>query len=362
MKKILLFGFTDKKGGIESFLLDFIKHVDRNSFSFDCIVNTSVVAYEKELLELGVGVYHLPMRSKAPLKFKKECHNFFKKKATEYDAIWVNVCSLANIDYLKYAKKYGIPKRIIHCHNSQNMDSKARGILHRFNRLFIRYYATDFWTCSDKASEWFYNMAIRNSSKYYVFENSVDLDKYRFNPELRHMIREKLNISKDTLILGNVGRLHPQKNQSFLIDVFNRFHCEHVDSKLWIIGQGELRSSLEKKVNNLGLDDSVYFFGEVSNINEIYQGMDFFVFPSLYEGMSIALLEAQANGLTCIISLGNPENSVLNDNVFRIETFDEDIWVDRIQKSSIKRADTNKLRGSEHDINIQIQKFEEIFR
>lgn len=80
MKKILLFGFTDKKGGIESFLLDFIKHVNRNSFSFDCIVNTSVVAYEKELLELGVGVYHLPMRSKAPLKFKKECHNFFKKK------------------------------------------------------------------------------------------------------------------------------------------------------------------------------------------------------------------------------------------------------------------------------------------
>lgn len=242
------------------------------------------------------------------------------------------------------------------------MDSKARGILHRFNRLFIRYYATDFWTCSDKASEWFYNMAIRNSSNYYVFENSVDLDKYRFNPELRHMIREKLNISKNTLILGNVGRLHPQKNQSFLIDVFNRFHCEHVDSKLWIIGQGELRSSLEKKVNNLGLDDSVYFFGEVSNINEIYQGMDFFVFPSLYEGMSVALLEAQANGLTCIISLGNPENSVLNDNVFRIETFDEDIWVDQIQKSSIKRADTNKLRGSEHDINIQIQKFEEIFR
>lgn len=364
MKKILIFGFTDKRGGIESFLIEFIKHMDASFFSFDCIANTDTVAYEDELMKLGVNIYHIPMRSQAPFLFRQKIKNFFKLNSKKYDAIWVNVCSLANIDYLIYAKKYGIPKRIIHCHNSQNMDSKIRGLLHYSNRLRISKYATDYWTCSEKASIWFYGKKIMRDSSYFVFNNSVDPNRFQYNQQIRELTRKHYNVSENTTVIGNVGRLHAQKNQSFLIDVFYRYHQINHNSQLWIIGQGELKDHLMEKVESLALTKNVVFYGEVDNVDALYQGMDYFAFPSLYEGMSIALLEAEANGLTCLISSGNPEDSVLNENVFRINSFDKDLWCQKLLESSSCRVSNehNNLIGSEHDINVQIKKIKELFK
>ena len=163
MKKVLVFGITDNPGGIESVIMNYYRHFDKKSISLDFLCNTEIVAYEEEIKSLGGNIYKICARSKNYRQYKKNMIDFYKKNANKYDSIWVNVCSLANIDYLKYAKKYGISKRIIHSHNSQNMDSKLRGMLHKFNRLFIGNIANIYWSCAKDSSPWFFKKKIMNS-------------------------------------------------------------------------------------------------------------------------------------------------------------------------------------------------------
>ena len=169
MKRILVFGITDFPGGIESVIMNYYRNIDKNKIQFDFLCNTE--------------------------------NNFFKNYYNKYDAIWVNVCSLANIDYLKIAKKYNIKTRIIHCHTSQNMDSKLRGILHKFNKLFLKKYATDFWSCSASSSSWFYSKSIMNSNKFKIIKNAIDLDKFIFNNKIREEYRRDMKIDDDTIVI-----------------------------------------------------------------------------------------------------------------------------------------------------------------
>lgn len=125
MYKILVFGMTENPGGVESVIMNYYHYMDKNTFHFDFLCNSyNKIAFEEEIISNGSQTFHFPARSKNYKKYKKELKNFFENNASKYDAIWVNVCSLANIDYLKMAKKYGIKRRIIHSHNSQNMDSR----------------------------------------------------------------------------------------------------------------------------------------------------------------------------------------------------------------------------------------------
>lgn len=341
--RVLVFGMTDKRGGVESFLMNATSSIDSSRVVFDYIVNTDTVAYEDELQKRGSAVIHVPMRAEHPLSFYRYIDSFFKKNANRYDAIWVNVCSLANIDYLKYAKKYGIKTRVIHCHNSRNMDSRVRGLLHIFNKYRIRDYATDFWTCSDEATDWFYGAAIRHDANYRVINNSVDVRKFEFNPLVRSAVREEWGVTDNDIVVGNVGRLHPQKNQSFLIDAFSLVQKDLPGATLFIAGQGELKNQLQTRIEQTGLVGKIHLLGEIKDTASFYQGLDVFAFPSLYEGLSIALLEAQANGVPAVISTGNPENAVINPNVIRIPTERLEGWAE-----AIKNSIGNRLANSEN--------------
>lgn len=363
--RVLVFGMTDKRGGVESFIMNTTAMMDPSKVSFDYIVNTNVVAYEEELLSRGSKIIHVPMRAKHPIAFTRFINRFFAENAHEYDSIWVNVCSLANIDYLKYAKRYGIQKRIIHCHNSQNMDSKLRGVLHNHNRRHITEYATDYWSCSDEASTWFYGNGIRALSSYKVINNAIDPQKYIFNSMGREKMRQRLNLDDDSLLIGNVGRLHKQKNQLFLIDAFKLLHDRLPNSRLVIAGQGGLQEQLQKHIDDYGLCDEITLLGELTNTSELYQALDLFAFPSLYEGLSIALLEAQANGLPAVISTGNPQNAVVNSNVHRIDVDSIDQWAKTMQYAleyeGRVRSSKNRIIGSEFDITTQSAFIESFF-
>lgn len=136
--RILVFGMTENPGGVESFLVNYYRHIDRNKIQWDFLCNShNPVAYEDELISLGGRCFHISARSADRQKYRQELDSVFKEHAKEWSAIWVNVCSLANIDYLKVAKEYGIEKRIIHSHNSQNMDNWLRGLLHKWNKRQI---------------------------------------------------------------------------------------------------------------------------------------------------------------------------------------------------------------------------------
>lgn len=299
MKRILVFGMTENPGGVESFLVNYYRNIDRDKIQFDFLCNShNPVAYEDELINLGGRTYHITARSKNPGLYKKELKDVFKRHATEWSAIWVNVSSLANIDYLKIAKKYGIQKRIIHSHNSRNMDSKLRGMLHEWNKRSLQKWATDFWACSEDAAKWFYRDDLMPQVK--IIHNAIDVSRIAYDETKRKAIRSRLHIDESTYVIGNVGRLHFQKNQAFAINVFREYLKLNPDSRLILIGQGEDEKVLKSKAADIS--DKVIFTGVQSDIQGWLSAFDLFLFPSLFEGLSISAMEAQGNGVPAFAS------------------------------------------------------------
>ena len=309
MYNVLVFGMTENPGGVESFLMNYYRRIDLNLFHFDFLCNSyDPVAFEDEIHAMGGRTVHFTSRRRNPVRFRRELESFFAKHAAEYQAIWVNVNSLANIDYLKMAQKYGIPKRIIHSHNAQNMDTKLRGMLHEANRGSLGRYATDFWACSEYAAKWFYagkggKGELRHPAV--VIRNAIDVEKIRDGVARREEFRRQAGGESDwsdKYIIICIGRLHFQKNQKFAIDIMADLIPEMPDARLVLIGQGEDEDMLRAHVREKGLENEVYFAGVVTDIPGWLGAADFFLFPSVFEGLGIAGLEAQAAGLPVLAS------------------------------------------------------------
>ena len=309
MYNVLVFGMTENPGGVESFLMNYYRRIDLNRFHFDFLCNSyDPVAFEDEIHAMGGRTVHFTSRRRNPVRFRRELESFFAKHAAEYQAIWVNVNSLANIDYLKMAQKYGIPKRIIHSHNAQNMDTKLRGMLHEANRGSLGRYATDFWACSEYAAKWFYagkggKGELRHPAV--VIRNAIDVEKIRDGVARREEFRRQAGGDADwtdKYIIICIGRLHFQKNQKFAIDIMADLIPEMPDARLVLIGQGEDEDMLRAHVREKGLENEVYFAGVVTDIPGWLGAADFFLFPSVFEGLGIAGLEAQAAGLPVLAS------------------------------------------------------------
>lgn len=365
MKKILVFGITNLSGGVESVIMNYYRNIDKSKIQFDFLCNSEIVAYEDEILKMGGKIYRVTARSKNYKKFKSELNDFFKQHAQEYSTIWVNLCSLANIDYLVYAKKYGIKYRIIHSHNSQNMDSKIRGIIHKINRLRINRFATDFWSCSDEAANWFYSKKIINSDKYLLINNAIDTNKFKYNPAIREKIRKELCFN-NSFIVGNVGRFHFQKNHKFMIEIFRNLLELRPDSKLVLLGKGSKEEEIRNLVKELKIEDKVVFLGERNDIQDIIQGMDVFLFPSLFEGLPLALVEAQANGLPILASKDVISSKVKMSKNLEFVSLDESakFWANKLNNVNLKNMSKENIeiiKQKGFDINTQVKLLENFF-
>ena len=367
MYKVLVFGMTENPGGVESVIMNYYRHMDRDKIQFDFLCNSyEKIAYEDELLLMGAKTIHFPGRSKNFFSYRKKLNDFFRNHANEYAAIWVNVCSLANIDYLVLAKKYGIHKRIIHCHNSQNMDSRLREILHKYNRKRLKDYATDFWTCSMDAAAWFYEDSLID--KVVMINNAIDVDAMSYDELLGRKVRQQLGYSDDIYLIGNIGRLHFQKNQKFAIDVFAKISELLPQARLVLIGQGEDREALQKQIDCLKLSDKVELVGVQTNIRDWLSAFDLFLFPSLFEGLSIVALEAQANGVPTLASKGViPEIIRINGNfTFYDLSLSAEEWAKKILEmyncSQRERADIIGEKFKQHgfDIMYEAEKLEQL--
>ena len=362
---ILIFGMTQNPGGIESVIMNYYKKIDRDRFNFDFLCNTQVVAYEQEILNLGGKIYKIAMRSQNRKKYYEDLNSFFSQHASHYDAIWVNVCSLANIDYLKYAKKYGIKKRIIHSHNSQNMDSFFRGVLHRVNKLVLTKYATDFWSCSEDASKWFYSKKIMLSEKHHIIHNGIDINRFKYSKKKRIEGREKHQL-QNKFVVGNIGRLHFQKNQLFLLEVFSEIKKIKTNSVLLLVGDGEDLEKLKQRAKDLKIDDSVNFLGLRDNIPDLLQIMDVFVFPSLFEGLPLALIEAQASSLPVFTSEGCISPDIkMTDFLYFISLESGPVtWAEKIcdVRDCRENLDISGITAHGYDINFEVTKLQEYFK
>lgn len=368
MKKILVFGMTDNPGGIESFIVNYYKNMDRQKIHCDFLCNFfEKAAFEEELETMGARFFHIPARHNAFFRYHKCLDDFFKEHAKDYDAIWVNVCSLANIDYLSAARKYDIPVRIIHSHNAQNMDGWARGLLHHANRFRVDRYATDFWACEGDAARWFYRDDLMKKS--IIIRNAIDADKMRFDPKKRAKYRKEIH-AEDAFVLGNIGRLHFQKNQAFAMDVLYEYRKINPRAVLLLVGQGMDEQKLRQKAAGLGLQDHVIFTGKQFDIQGWLSAMDFFIFPSVFEGLGMAALEAQANGLNTLATKGDipPELKVLPSFTFQALEDGAKSWAKTIEDLRNKypeRENPEKIKelfsSCGYDIHAEAKKLEKRF-
>lgn len=366
MKRVLIIGMTENYGGIESVIMNYYRNIDRTKVQFDFLCNTDNMAYEEEIVSLGGKIIKIASRSKEYLKYKKSIKNFFKKSAKQYSAIWVNFCNLTNLDYLKLAKKYGIKHRIIHSHNSQNMYSKAIEIVHNINKLFLESYATDFWACSKEAGEWFYNKKIMKRNQIIIINNAIDLEKFRHKSGIQESYKKQLKL-ENKIIIGHVGRFHIQKNHEFLIEIFNEINKKNNNVHLLLVGQGEEESKIRNKIKSLDLEDKVSFLGARNDVAELMQTMDVFLFPSIFEGLGLVLVEAQAVGMPIITSKDVIPNEVrMSENLYFMSLKQvADVWAKKVLEviNQDNQSDINikEIRKKGYDIKIEAKKMQEFF-
>lgn len=362
MKKILVFGVTDNPGGVESVIMNYYRNIDRSKVQFDFLCNTQKVAYEEEIKLLGGKIFRVAARSKDFKKYKSDMKFFFSKHSNEYDAIWVNLCSLTNIDYLIYAKKYNIKRRIIHCHNSSNMNGFLSGIIHKINRLILKRYATDYWTCSLKASNWFYKYV--NTKEIKLINNAIDCEKYKYDDKVRKKYRKELSI-ENNYVVGNIGRLHFQKNQLFFLDVIFELKKKIKNIKGIIVGEGPDRGKIESKINELGLNNDIILTGIRNDVEKIIQVFDSYLFPSLFEGLPIVLLEAESNGLPIYASNTISEEAFIAKNINVLPlTLSAEEWAKCIYMKYKKDKRVNNLpiiSKKGFNIKIEAKKLENFF-
>ena len=360
MTKILVFGMNDNPGGMESFIMSYYRRIDRQRIHFDFLTNCPTIAYEEEIEALGGRVFKICARSRNYGLYRRQLTAFFETHAAEYAAVWMNTCSLANIDYLRMAKRYGIPRRIIHSHNAQNMDSPVRGVLHRLNKGHIRRYATDFWACTRAAGEFFYSPALLAHPRYREIPNAIDTAVYAFDPAVRERVRQEMDVT-DKLVVGHVGRLHFQKNQTFLLDIFKEIYAHRPDACLWLVGQGEDEDKLRRRTAELGLTKQVRFLGVRQDVSALMQGMDVFVFPSLFEGLGIVLIEAQAAGLACVTSTAVPADARVTDLITYLPPDAAPaMWAQTaLEGAAVGRTDRRaEITAAGYDINTQVARLE----
>lgn len=307
--KILVYGISGGIGGIENLVFNIISVLAKQDMQFDIITYYDQIDNEELYKSMGVHIYKMTSKRENPLKNRSEFKEFFKKHASEFDAVWCNLAELINIDILKLAKQYGIKRRIIHSHSTASTRGKLLTFLHKKNKRKIGSIATDFWACSEAAGRWFFSDDIINSERFHVIKNGIRTERFGFDPDLRKSVREELEIG-DSLLLGHIARLDiQQKNTLFLLSVFNEILKTHSDAKLLIIGDGPDRTLIERQIKESGIETAVIMLGFRKDASRFLNAMDAFILPSPHEGLAIVLIEAQTNGLPCFASEGVPYES-----------------------------------------------------
>ena len=218
--------------------------------------------------------------------------------------------------------------------------------------------------CSKEAGEWLFGKDNLDNQKVYILNNAIDTDIFKFNPKTRDNVRKELGIKEDEILFGHIGRFKPQKNHSFLIDIFKIINDKNNNSKLLLIGDGPLKEDIELKVWNLNLKENVIFYGEAKETSRLLNALDIFLFPSIHEGLSVVMVEAQCNGLKCIISDTKEvsKDTVLTDSVECIPLDDPEKWAIKALNADISRSDeTERLVEKGYDITKEAKKLEDYY-
>ncbi|HBV83458.1 MAG TPA: glycosyltransferase family 1 protein [Lachnospiraceae bacterium] len=331
MKKILQITNSLARHGTETFIVNVLKHINLADFQFDFLLFTPEMSgdYTEIVKQLGSQVYYASSRSMGFKTYCKVLDDFFRKHSKEYIAVHFSGCTMSTLMPLYYAKKYSIPIRIIHAHSS-SYSGIHNYILHEFNKFRLGTLATHALACSVEAAEWFFSKT-RFEKNNIIIRNGIQYEDFIFSNEIRQSIRRKFNIDNSTFVLGHVGYFMPVKNHTFLLDVFYEFNKRYDSTKLLLIGEGKLKDEISEKVRKLNIEHKVLFLGNRSDVNQLLQAFDCFVFPSLYEGLPFSIIEAQVAGLPIFASDRISKETQISNNIEYIDiNKSSQYWAEKI--------------------------------
>ena len=299
-------------GGVEAVVMNYYRHIDKSKIQFDfiCDEDSTNIPYE-EIEKLGGKVILIPPYQKL-FRYHKELKRVLKEGNYKIVHSHINTLSVFSLFASKCAK---IPVRIAHSHSTTNKKEKKKNLMKQVLKPFSKLFATYYMCCSELAGRWLFGDKLYDEGKIYLLNNAIDLQKFEYNEKIREEVRKELNIGEETFVMGHIGRFVEQKNHGFLIDIFYELQKEKQNAVLMLVGQGPLQNEMKAKVEQLGLKDKVLFLGQRNDAARLYQAMDVFVLPSLYEGLGMVLIEAQTSGSYCFASTEVPTIAKVTENV-----------------------------------------------
>ena len=345
------------RGGLETMLMNYYRHMDRSKVQFDFLVHRDFEAYyDKEIQSLGGNIYHISRLIPWRKSYRIELKKFFAEHP-EYKIVHVHQDCLSAVA-LQCAKESGIPVRISHSHNS-NQNKNLKYFVKLYYMKQIPMYATDLFACSKLAGEWMFD-----GQPFKILYNAIDTSKFVYSSAIANKKRKELNI-EDSVVIGHIGRFNPQKNHNFLIDIFAECVKINPNVKLLLVGDGEGRKKIQEKVCALGIKDKVIFTGVRSDVNELLQAMDVFVFPSLYEGLPVTMIEAQASGLPCIMSDNISEECIVTNGLVTRKQLNESprMWAKSVlqQSHNFRKNHNKEIQAAGYDISTAAKWLEQFY-
>ena len=363
--KVLQIGMGNNPGGVESFVMNYYRELAPLGIQFDFISMYGKIAFEEEILRLGGSVFYVPNVKKDYRGYLKQMRKIFKNR--NYDAVHVNMLSAANIVPLRLAKEAGVSQIIAHSHNA-SAPGLVRKLMDKVNRPKIPRYATCLAACGEKAGRWLFGDKIFNSGRVFLLQNAIDVNRFLFNSENRDKIREKYGWG-DQFVIGHVGRFEYQKNHEAVLDLFAQAKQMQPDAILCLVGDGILREEMEQKAKELGIYESVCFAGVQMHVEEYLSAMDVFILPSHFEGLPFTLVEAQANGLPCVISDVITDEIVVNKTQVRQMSLSDSgkNWAEAILKArALRRTDTQiskkEITDAHFDIHTEAKRLQKLYQ
>lgn len=345
--------------GVMAVIMNYYRHIDRDKIQFDFLyfkefpTNTT---YMREIEYLGGRTYLMEQPAHIFHYICKLC-KFFKEHKSEYTILHIHEVYLTFL-LAPIAHAHGL-KVITHCHSTKFSDKPLNAIRNRLACIGISNHADLRFACSKAAGIALYG----KSADFTVINNAIDLDKFAFNSAKRAQLRNELSL-EDKVVLGHVGRFDEQKNHNFLINIFYEVQKTLPNSVLLLIGEGPLMKSVKEYVTSLGLQDKVIFLGRRADVGDLYNVMDIFCLPSLFEGLPVVVVEAQANGLPCLLSDAITCEVAIVNVIFASLSSSPSEWNDKMLKLLIAKrcaADLTKLSIRGFDITVESQKLEHMY-
>ncbi len=334
-------------GGSQTMMMNIYRKIDREKIQFDFMIDHPEETYfAKEIEDLGGRVYTIaPFRGTNPGEVKRDWNNFFYTHP-EYRILHSHTRSYASL-YLPVAKQHGL-KTIIHSH-STSTGGGIKGAVKSVLQLPLRHQADVLMACSQDAGEWLFGKNACQSSRFILLPNGIDTGKFSMNPEKREQYRKEFGLD-GKYVIGNVGRFYDVKNHTFLLDVFRAAHEMDPSAVLMLVGVGPLQKAMAQKAADLGISDQVIMTGNRDDVPELLGAMDVFAFPSLWEGLPMTVVEAQASGLPCVLSDTITQEVNVSSLVEYLPLGDEEIWAEAVLRRRPRQNVTAEIIRAGFDI------------